>query len=76
MIYYFDVKETYIKTVGVEAESLRHATERVEELYYSKNIDLSGLPNEIDFNYVQSEVEDLIETGDITPEEIETFSLS
>lgn len=73
MIYYFDVKETYVKTVGIEADSMRHAAERVEELYDSKAFDLGGLPNEIEFECVQTEVKDLIKQTLITPEEIEVF---
>lgn len=73
MIYYFDVKETYVKTVGIEADSMRDAAERVEELYDSKVFDLSGLPNEIEFECVQTEVKDLIKQTLITPEEIEVF---
>lgn len=76
MIYYFDVIETYVKTVGVEAEDLNQATYRVEELYRSKDISIDTLPNDIEFAYIQDEVEDIIATGYITPDEIETFTLN
>lgn len=73
MIYYFDITETYVKTVGIEADSLSQAFCRVDELYHSKDIDLFGLPDDIEIEYVQDMVEELTEQGDITPEEIEVF---
>lgn len=73
MIYYFDVKETYIKTVGIEAKDLSHAYERVEDLHHCCEFDLGELPHEIEFEYVQDEVEDCIKQGDLLPEEIEVF---
>ena len=76
MIYYFDVTETYIKTVGIEAEDMQQARERVEELYDSKDIDLGGLPHNVFFECVQTEVQDLIDETLITPDEIETFTLT
>ena len=73
MVYYFDVKETFIKTVGVEADNLHQATYRVEELYDSHTFDLGGLPHEIEFEHVSNDVEELIEQTLITPEEIEVY---
>ena len=76
MIYYFDVTEAYVKTVGIEAEDMQQARERVEELYDSKDIDLGGLPYNVFFEYVQAEVQELIDETLITPDEIETFTLT
>ena len=76
MIYYFDVKETYVKTVGVEAEDLNQATYRVEELYDSKVFDLDGLPTEIEFEHISDDIKELIEEGDVALDEIETFTLN
>lgn len=73
MIYYFDVKETYVKTVGIEADDLSSAQYRVEELYNCRDFDCGGLPHDIEFEYVQDEVEDLIRQSYITQEEIEVF---
>jgi hypothetical protein len=74
MIYYFDVKETFIKTVGVEADDLCHAEERVEELYHCHEFELKRVyPHDIEFEYVQDEVENCMKQGFITPEEIEVF---
>ena len=73
MIYYFDVKETYIKTVGVEAEELEQAVTRVEDLYNSKAFDLGDLPHEIEFEHVSDDVEEFIKQKIVTPEEIEVY---
>lgn len=73
MVYYFDVKETFITTVGVEAEDLQQAAYRVEELYDSHAFDLGGLPHEIEFEHVSNDVEELIEQKIVTPEEIEVY---
>lgn len=73
MVYYFDVKETFIKTVGVEAEDLQQAVTRVEDLYDSKTFDLGGFPHEIEFEHISDDVEDLIKETLITPEEIEVY---
>ena len=75
MIYYFDVTETYVKTVGVEAEDLNQATYRVEELYDSRVFDFGELPHEIEFEHISDDIKELVEEGGITLDEIETFLL-
>ena len=75
MIYYFDVTETYVKTVGVEAEDLNQAAYRVEELYDSRVFDCGELPREIEFEHISDDIKELVEEGDITLDEIETFLL-
>lgn len=73
MIYYFDITETFVNTVGVEANDIQQALLRVEELYDSKVFDLGGLPHDIEIECVQAEVQDLIDLKLITPEEIEVY---
>lgn len=74
MIYYFDVKKIFVKTVGIEADNLQHACERVEDLYDCNIFDLGKFPQDIEIEYVQDEVENCIAQGDLYPEEIEVFN--
>jgi hypothetical protein len=71
MVYYFDVKETFIKTVGVEAEDLQQAYKRILKIYNSKKINFDKQSDEISFNCIQDEIENSIMTGDIDPKDID-----
>lgn len=73
MVYYFDITETFVTTVGVEADDIQQAFVRAEELYDSKVFDLGGSPHDIEIECVQAEVQDLIDLKLIAPEEIEVY---
>lgn len=74
MKYFFDVSETFIKTIAVEAENLSQAKERLEQAYNQKKINISHKhPDDIDFKYAQKEVEECIEQGFVSSDELETI---
>ena len=74
MIHYLDITETFIKTVGIEADSLNDAMDKAEELYENRAFILHReYPSDIEFESVQYEVEHSIAQGFVTPEEIEVF---
>lgn len=72
MKFYFDIIETNVKTVSIEANDLSQALKKVEEAYEKKEFVINReLPDDIEFKNVTSEVENLIKETLITEEEIE-----
>lgn len=75
MKYYFDVTETFIKTIAIEADSLEQAEKRIENAYENKEFKISReYPDHIDFKCAQEVVEECIRDGFIHESELETFS--
>lgn len=75
MKFYFDVKETFVKTVAIEADNLEQALHRVDKAYRRDEFEIDKeYPDEIDFKDVTIEVEEFFQTGDCAEEEIETFN--
>lgn len=74
MKFYFDVTEHTTKTIAIEAENLEQALKRVESAYDRKEFTINReAPDDVEFKYVQEEVENLIEEGLVAEEEFETF---
>lgn len=72
MKFYFDVTETNVKTIAIEADTLEQAAKRVEEAYLKKEFAINReLPDDIEFKDVTNEVKNLIKETLITEEEIE-----
>ena len=74
MKFYFDVIETFIRTIGIEADNLEQAERRVEGAWRRSEFEIShNHPDDIEFKEVTTEVEEFFEAGDCAEEEIETF---
>lgn len=74
MTFYFDVTETFVKTIAIEADSLGQAQRRIESAYNRKEFEINREhPDDIDFKPAQSEVEGCIDAGFFAKEELETF---
>ena len=64
MKYYFDVKETFIKTVCIEADNLEQAEARVQNAYKREEFDIDReYPDDVEFKKIDEE--ELLETEDI-----------
>lgn len=72
MTYYFDVKETFIKTIAVEADNYTQAEERINAAYDRGEFEiLRNSPDEVECCWVQEEVEQCIEEGVFSKEDLE-----
>ena len=75
MKYYFDVTETFIKTIAIEADNLEQAEKRIEKAYENNEFKISReYPDYVDFKNAQEVVEECIKDGFIHERELETFS--
>ena len=72
--YFFDIKECFIKTVAVEANSLEEAKEKLKENYKLGGININhDYCDYIYFKSVQKEIQKTIDEGVINENELETF---
>lgn len=75
MKFYFDVAETFIKTVAIEADNLEQAQRRVESAHCRGEFEIDHEhPDVVDCKNATTEVEEFFKTGDCAEEEIETFN--
>ena len=75
MKFYFDVTETFIKTVAIEADNLEQAKRRVDGAWHRGEFDISHEhPDEVDFKNATSEVEAFFQTGDCAAEDFEILN--
>lgn len=74
MKYYFDVVETFVRTIAVEANDPIQAELRARNAYKREEFEIDREhPDVIGFQHVTTEVEKFFQTGDCAEEEIETF---
>lgn len=74
MKFYFDVTEHTTKTIAIEAENLEQAQKRVESAYERKEFLINReAPDDVEFKYVQEEVEQCIKDGFVAEEEFDPF---
>lgn len=72
-VYYFDVEETFIKTIGIKASSFEQAKKRAEDAWHREEFTIfHDAPDEIEYTPVP-DVKESIVHGFILAEEIETF---
>ena len=72
--YYFDLKQTVVITVAVEADSLKQAENKVADALANGELCIAdGKWDDVELTNVSEEVEDLIEKGFCDPDEFETF---
>ena len=75
MTYYFDVKETFIKTIAIEADNLEQAEQRVDSAWHRGEFEINReYPDDVEFNWAQEAVENCIKEGDFAKEELTTFN--
>jgi hypothetical protein len=75
MKFYFDVTETFIKTIGIEADTITQAQLRIDSAWRRREFEIQHkYPDEIEYKHVTAEVKEFIQTGDCSEEEIETFN--
>ena len=75
MKFYFDVTETFVQTVAIEAKSREQARRRIEGAYNRKEFEIDRKhPDDIVFKDVQKEVKKSIREGFVAEEELETFN--
>ncbi len=75
MKFYFDVTETNVKTIAIEAEDLEQALKRVENAYNQKEFSINReYPDDVEFKEVTEEVENLIKEGLVPEKELKTFN--
>ena len=75
MKFYFDVIETFIKTIAVEADNIEQAQRRADGAYKRNEFEIDRTyPDQVDFKNATTEVEEFFQTGDCAEEEIETFN--
>ena len=73
--FYFDVTETFIKTIAIEADSFEQASERIKSAYHRKEFKIGHeYFTEVEFVNAQEEVEKSIKDKFIAEEELETFN--
>lgn len=73
-IFYFDIKEICVKTVGIKAEDFKSARENIETLHADGKIKLNHTSYDyVSFKSVQKTIEENIDDGFIDPEELDTF---
>ena len=73
--YYFDLKQTVVKTVAVEADSLEQAENKVATALANGELCITdGRWDDAELNNVNEEVETLIKKGFCDPDEFETFN--
>lgn len=73
--FYFDVTETFIKTIAIEADNFEQANERIKSAYHRKEFKMDHeYFTEVEFVNVQEEVEQSIKDKFIAEEEFETFN--
>ena len=54
MKYYFDIRETFTKTVSVEADNLLSAEQMVQKLYHNDDINIDySHPDDVDFKNIE-----------------------
>ena len=74
MKYYIDVKETFIKTIAIKADSLKEAKERAADAWHNEEFAISHkYPDNVQFHDATDVVKECIVDGFVTEEEIETF---
>lgn len=74
MKYYFDVTETFIKTVAVEAKSVREAKKIVEKAWHENLVNINHQhPDDIKFKNAQKDVQLSIDEGFVNESELLTF---
>lgn len=72
MKYYFDVKETFTKTVCIEADSLEQAEQRVQNAYKQEEFDINReYPDDVEFKCISED-----ELLEIELENIDEFNCS
>jgi predicted RNA-binding Zn-ribbon protein involved in translation (DUF1610 family) len=75
MKFYFDVTETFIKTIAIEADNLEQAQRRVDGAWRRNEFEIEHeYPDGIEFKDATTEVEEFFQTGDCAEEELETFN--
>ena len=75
MKFYFDVTETFIKTIAIEADSLEQAQRRIDGAWHRGEFEIDReYPDDVDFKFAQNEVEECIREGFFAEEELETFN--
>lgn len=75
MKYYFDVTETYIQTIAIEADNQEQARKRIENAYNKKEFIINReYFTDVKFEDVQEDVEKSIKDKCIAEEEIKTFN--
>jgi predicted RNA-binding Zn-ribbon protein involved in translation (DUF1610 family) len=75
MKFYFDIIETFIRTIAVEADNLEQAQLRVGSAYHREEFEIDHEhPDAVAFNNATTEVEEFFQTGDCAEEELETFN--
>ena len=74
MKFYFDVAETFIRTIAIEADNLEQAHCRAASAWRRGEFEISHEhPDEIEFINATDEVVKFFQTGDCSEEEIKTF---
>lgn len=74
MKFYFDVTETFIRTIAIEADDFDQAEKRIAAAYNRKEFEMDRTaPDDVEFVNAQKEVEESIEQGFFSPDELETF---
>lgn len=74
MTYYFDVKETFIKTIAVEADNFTQAKQRINKAWHRGEFEIDhNNPDDVEFIYAQETIEKYIKDGYFTKEELETL---
>lgn len=75
MKFYFDVTETFVRTIAIEADNLEQAERRIDGAWHRNEFEIDHeYPDEYEFKEVTTEVEEFFQTGDCAEEEIETFN--
>lgn len=72
--YFFDVIESFVKTVAIEAEDLDEAKEKIKEVYESGKIKINReYYDNIYFKPAQKAVQECINEGFFAEDELDTF---
>lgn len=75
MKFYFDVTETNVKTIAIEANDFEQALRRAKKAHERKEFIINRESfDDVEFKDVTEEVENLIEKGFVAEEEFETFN--
>jgi hypothetical protein len=74
MKFYFDVTETNVKTIAIEANDFEQALRRAEKAHERKEFSINRkFFDDVKFKHVQEEVEQCIKDGSVAEEEFEIF---
>lgn len=64
--FYFDVTETFIKTIAIEADSFEQASERIKSAYHRKEFKIGHeYFTEVEFVNAQEEVEKVLKINSL-----------